>query len=246
MTRFRVVAMMFVFALVALVFPSGMKGQNWNKRTKVTFSAPVEIPGVGAQVLPAGTYYFRLLDSTSDRHIVQIFNEREDHVYSTILAIPNYRLRPTSRTVMTFRERAAGEPQAIRSWFYPGDNFGQEFVYPKVRAIELAKLVEQPVLAMPTELAEKIVLPIKSADDPVVAELKQVPIEAVKPTGEVIPVTEVVELPPARTAPVNTVNASDSTKSLPHTASLMPLLGLIGLLSLAAGLALSVVLKRTA
>ena len=147
---------------------------------------------------------------------------------------------------MTFRERAAGEPQAIRSWFYPGDNFGQEFVYPKMRAIELAKLTEQPVLAMPTELAEKITLPIKSADDPVVATLKQAPIEAVKPTGEVVPITEVVETPPARTEPVNTAKATDSTKSLPHTASPMPLLGLFGLLSLAAGVALSLILKRTA
>ena len=246
MTRFRVVVTTLVLALVALALPSSMKGQTWNKRTKVTFSAPVEIPGVGAQVLPAGTYYFRLLDSTSDRHIVQIFNEREDHVFSTILAIPNYRLQATSRTVMTFRERAAGEPQAIRAWFYPGDNFGQEFVYPKLRAIELAQLTGQPILAMPAELAEKIILPITSADDPVVATLKEVPIEAVKPTGEVVPITEVVEPPPTRPEPVNTANASDSTKSLPHTASSMPLLGLIGLLSLVAGVGLSVILKRVA
>jgi hypothetical protein len=247
MTRFRVVViMMLVLVLVALAFPSRMKSQTWNKRTKITFNLPVEIPGVGAQVLPAGTYYFRLLDSLSDRHIVQIFNEREDHVYSTILAIPNYRLQATSKTVMTFRERAAGEPQAIRAWFYPGDNFGQEFVYPKIRAIELAQLTGEPVLAMPTELAEKITMPIKSVDDPIVITLKQVPIEAVKPTGEVVPMTEIVQLPPARPEPVNTVNASDSTKSLPHTASPMPLLGLIGLLALVAGAALSLVLKRMA
>jgi hypothetical protein len=246
MIRFRVVVMILVVGLVALAFPSGMKGQNWNKRTKVTFSGPVEIPGVGAQVLPAGTYYFRLLDSASDRHIVQVFNEREDHVFATILAIPNWRLKPTSRTVMTFRERAAGEPQAIRSWFYPGDNFGQEFVYPKMRALELAKLADQPVLAMPTEMAEKLIQPIKSADDPIVALLKQAPVEAVKPTGEVVPIAYVVDPPPARTEPVNTATTSDSTKSLPHTASPMPLLGLIGLLALATGIALSLVLKRTA
>jgi hypothetical protein len=247
MTRFRVVVMMMlVLVLVALAFPSRMKSQTWNKRTKVTFNVQVEIPGVGAQVLPPGTYIIKLLDSLSNRHIVQIFNEREDHVFATILAIPNYRLKTTSKTVMTFRERAAGEPQAIRAWFYPGDNFGQEFVYPKMRAIELAQLTGEPVLAMPTELAEKIILPIKSLDDPVVATLRLAPLEAVKPTGEVVPITEVVELPPARTEPVNTVNASDSAKSLPHTASPMPLLGLIGLLSLAVGVGLSLILKRTA
>ena len=241
MIRFRVVAMMLVVALVALAFPSGMKGQNWNKKTKVTFNGPVEIPGVGAQVLPAGTYTFRLLDSLSDRNIVQIFNEREDHVYATILAIPNYRLKVTSRTVMTFRERAAGEPQAIRSWFYPGDNFGQEFVYPKMRAIELAKLVDQPVLAMPTELAEKIIQPIKSADEPQVVALKEAPIEAVKPTGEVVAMTEVVEPPPVETA---AVKSTEPYRNLPETASPLALLGLIGLLSLGAGAGLSVVLKR--
>jgi hypothetical protein len=68
---------------------------DWNKRTTVTFSAPVEVPGAGAQILPAGTYLFKLLDSQSDRNIVQIFNEDGTHVYTTILAIPNYRLRAT-------------------------------------------------------------------------------------------------------------------------------------------------------
>ena len=145
--------MILCLALVALAFSAGAKADEWNKKTIVTFSAPVEIPGVGAQVLPAGTYVFKLLDSQSDRHIVQIFNERQDHVFSTILAIPNYRLQATDKTVMTFRERAAGQPEAIRAWFYPGNRWGQEFVYPKTRAIELAKLTNQPVLAMPAELA---------------------------------------------------------------------------------------------
>ena len=126
-------ALVFAFSITVLcmMFSSTASAQSWNKRTSVTFSAPVEIPGVGAQVLPAGTYVFRLLDSQSDRHIVQIFNKDESHLYATILAIPNYRLKATDKTVMTFAERAAGDPQAIRAWFYPGDNSGQEFVYPK-------------------------------------------------------------------------------------------------------------------
>ena len=120
MNRFKVGAMIFCLALVSLAFPPRTNADEWNKKTTVSFNAPVEIPGVGAQVLPAGTYVFKLLDSQSDRHIVQIFNVRGDHVYATILAIPNYRLKSTNKTVMTFRERAAGEPEAIRAWFYPG------------------------------------------------------------------------------------------------------------------------------
>jgi hypothetical protein len=239
MDRFKVGAMIVCLALVALAFPAGTQADEWNKITKVTFSAPFEIPGVGAQVLPAGTYVFKLLDSLSDRHIVQILNERQDHVYSTILAIPNFRLQSTDKTVMTFKERAAGEPEAIRAWFYPGNRWGQEFVYPKKRAIELAKLTNQPVLAMPTELETNLVEPVKSADEPPVIALKEAPIEAVKPTGEVVAMTEVVEPPPVETAAVQSTE-----KSLPKTASLLPLAGLIGLLSIAAGLGLSVISKR--
>jgi hypothetical protein len=109
---------MFAFGIgvVCMMLSSAASAQSWNKRTVVTFSGPVEIPGVGAQVLPAGTYVFRLLDSQSDRHIVQVFNKDETHIYATILAIPNWRLQPTDKTVMTFAERATGKPQAVRAW----------------------------------------------------------------------------------------------------------------------------------
>src|SRR4029079_14771565 len=147
----------FGVVLFCTMLSSGASAQSWNKRTSVTFSAPVEIPGKDAQVLPAGTYVFRLLDSQADRHIVQIFNNDESHLYATILAIPNYRLRATDKTVMTFAERASGDPQAIRAWFYPGDNSGQEFVYPKKRAVELAMVTQSPVLYIPDELAQNIV-----------------------------------------------------------------------------------------
>ena len=62
----------------------------------LTFSGPVEIPGVhlkGWSVLPAGTYVFKILNSQSDRHIVQIFNKDETAIYAAILAIPNHRLK---------------------------------------------------------------------------------------------------------------------------------------------------------
>jgi len=238
MDRFRVVAMIFCLSLVALTFLPSAKADEWNRKTIVTFNEPIEVPGVGAQTLPAGTYVFKIFDSASDRHIVQIFNETEDHVFTTILAIPNYRLKATDKTVMTFGERAAGQPEAIRAWFYPGRQWGEEFVYPKSRAVELAKITNQPVLFTPIELATA---PIEA--------LKTAPVEAVKPTGEEVKVAEVVELPPevAAAKPVEVAAAQPvEAASLPHTASTLPLVALIGLLSLGAGLTLWGLSKRTA
>src|SRR5213082_898362 len=143
-------------AILGTMFVSTAIADDWNRKTVVTFSGPVEIPGVhltGWATLPAGTYVFKILDSPSDRHIVQIFNKEETTIYATILAIPNFRLKATDKTVMTFRERAAGEPEALRAWFYPGRNWGEEFVYPKARAMELAKVTKTPVLFTPVEIA---------------------------------------------------------------------------------------------
>jgi hypothetical protein len=234
MYRFRVVAMIFCLSLVAVTFLSSAKADEWNRKTVVTFSGPVEVPGVGAQTLPAGTYVFKIFDSASDRHIVQIFNEAEDHVFTTILAIPNFRLKATDKTVMTFGERAAGQPEAIRAWFYPGRQWGEEFVYPKLRAVELAKITNQPVLFTPIELETAPVEALKTA-----------PVQAVKPTGEEVQVAEVVETPPEVAVAKPPVEVA-AAQSLPQTASTLPLVGLIGLLSLGAGIGLLVAVKHAA
>ncbi len=228
--------------LVACAFLVPAAGADeWDKRTTVTFSGPVEVPGVGAQVLPAGTYLFKLMDSPSDRNIVQIFNEDGTHLYTTILAIPNYRLRVTDKTVMTFRERAEGQPETIRAWFYPGANWGQEFVYPKARALELAKVTQAPVLATSVDLSATPVEALKTA-----------PVVAVAPTGETIEMTKVVEPPPVQTTKVvepppvqrADVEPSAAAKTLPQTAGWLPSLGLLGLLSLGTGLGLWMFFKR--
>ena len=223
--RFRVVAISYCLSLVALTFLPNAKAEAWNRKTTVTFNEPVEVPGVGLHLLPAGTYVFKILSPLPYRHIVEITNVAEDHVFTTILAIPNVRARSTGKTVMTFRERAAGQPEAIRTWFYPGYEWGEEFVYPKSRAIELAKTSNEVILATPAALET---LPVE--------ELKTAPVVAVKPTGEEVQMAEAVEAPPevATVEPVEVAAAA----TLPKTASTLPLVGLIGLLSLGIGSAL--------
>lgn len=229
----------FCLALMGVVFSPAMKADDWNRKTVLTFSGPVEIPGVhlkGWGVLPAGTYVFKILDSQSDRHIVQIFNKDETQVFATILAIPNYRLRPTGKTVVTFWERPAGEPNALRAWFYPGENYGEEFVYPKAKAVELAKTVNDVVLFTAAELPVEVEEPIKTVDEPVVAQLKAAPVMAIKPTGEEVELAQVVAAAPAE-EPV-------AEKTLPATASTFPLIALLGLLALGGAWTLRLAQRR--
>jgi hypothetical protein len=232
------------FTLLAGALTPRAEAAPWNRKTKVTFSAPVEIPGVhlpGWGVLPAGTYVFKILDSQSDRHIVQIFSEDEKTVYATILAIPNFRLRATDKTVITFSERPAGQPEALQAWFYPGRQWGEEFVYPKAKAIALAKLTNRPVLFTPVELPVEVAEPVRSAQAPVVIELKRAPIMAVNPAGEEVQVAQVVTPPPAEELQ-DTPEPVPAT--LPATASPLPFIGLLGLLSLGAGFAARAAQRR--
>jgi hypothetical protein len=234
MKRFKLVAMLFCFVFAALAITPRVKAQTANEKTIMTFTEPFEVPGVDAQILPAGTYVFTLVDSLSDRNIVRVTNEDGTHVFTTILAIPNYRLKATEKTVLTFKERGEGQPEAIKAWFYPGYAWGQEFVYPKKRAIELAKIVQEPVLAMPVETTA--VVPVDT--------LKTVPVAAVQPTGEEVPVAAVVQAPPAAVAAAPP--ATEVAQALPHTASSLPLFALIGMLSLFAGFTLLFITKRSA
>ena len=200
---------------------SSARADTWDKKTVVTFSQAVEVPG---KVLPAGTYTFQLLDSPSDRHIVQIFTADGSHIIATILAINNYRLEPTGDTVMKFSERPGDSPDALRAWFYPGDNFGQEFVYPKVRAIQLAQTT-------------KVIVPAVAIDTFDDDAIKTVPIVAVTPDEKEVEVATVIQTTPPAPA------AAAETEELPQTASLMPLLALLGATFIGLALGLKFVLK---
>jgi hypothetical protein len=65
-----------------------------DQRTYFTFSAPFELPG--GKTLPAGRYTFRIVDSPSNRHVVQILSEDGKQMHATIMAIPAQRQDPRS------------------------------------------------------------------------------------------------------------------------------------------------------
>lgn len=123
--------------LLAAFSPRAARADDWNDRTIVSFSNTVQVPGA---ILPAGTYVFEVLQSSADRFLVQISNQREDHVFATLIAVPDFYgtaharredpLAPTEdKTLITFSETPSGQPEAVKEWFYPGQSYGLEFVY---------------------------------------------------------------------------------------------------------------------
>lgn len=176
------VALALCFAALVATFGPTAKADESNKLTYFTFSQPVELPG--NKVLPAGTYAFKLMDSASDRNVVQVFNKDLTMLYATILTIPDYRPQPHDQTIVKFSETAQGGPEAIKEWFYPGDQYGQEFVYPKSRAEEIAKAAKQSVPSMPSELSKDISEPASNSKAPSVSAMKDAQLKSENANGK--------------------------------------------------------------
>jgi hypothetical protein len=118
-----------------------------DQRTYFTFSQSVDLPG---KTLAAGTYIFRLADSPSNRHIVQVVSEDGKAIQATLMAIPAQRMDPPDEPEIRFMETSAASPSAIQTWWYPGSTTGHEFIYPRRQAEQLAARTKKPVLTTDT------------------------------------------------------------------------------------------------
>ncbi len=127
---------MFALAMLVVLAVPKARANEINWETYLTFSQPVEVPGM---VLPAGRYEFRLIDhGYTNSQVVGIFNSRGEMV-DNVIAVSDYRIRATDNTVVTFEKTKPGSPEAIKAWFYPGSEFGVEFVYPKANMAPATK-----------------------------------------------------------------------------------------------------------
>ena len=212
-----------------LVLGGMLLASDYDKRTEVTFNEPVMIAGVPVVTLEPGKYVIRLMNHDHNRNIVQVFNEREDHLFTTVLALPNYRLFPKDKTTFSFWETPRGNPTALKAWFSAGDNWGQEFVYPKGLAATVARDAGQTVLSSPAAT---------------VAELDTAPVTQVTKSGEEQPLEEAYTPPAVAAAPepapveVAAAEPAPEPAALPATGSPFFAIGLVGLMAAAAGLTL--------
>jgi LPXTG-motif cell wall-anchored protein len=197
------------------------KADAWNKKTAITIDRPMQVMDT---YLEPGSYVFRLLDSQNDRHIVQIYNANENHLIATLMAIPDYRLQPTGKSAFRMWETPAGYVAALRDWYYPGDNFGQEFPYPKhLRQLEVAQATPPP--PPPPAAPETAPAPEPQAQ----VEQQQTTVEEAQNTPPPPPAVEQPE-PPSAPAPTPA-----APQQLPQTASSYPLFGFLGVLLIGIG-----------
>ena len=224
--------------------------QLWDKKTIITINQPMEIPGKPAIVLPPGKYVIKLLNSPGTRSIVQFFNADETKLYSTVIGIPDYRLQTPQKAEISFYEPEPGRALPIRAWFYPGDNYGVEFVYSKERALEVAKASQQHVMSAANPTTNN---PSEQPTSTQIATLQNETVVAATPQGTEISLTEAHSAEVKAPVPTATVNPPAATASstpvatvasntLPKTASNLPLLALAGIILLGGGFSLRVLL----
>jgi hypothetical protein len=212
---------LLAFTLFAPTLVPGVQADRRDKKTVVTFGQSEELLGI---ILPAGTYTFKLSGSPSGRNIVQVLNADGARLLVTILAINNWRLKPTGETVVKFRETPGDAPAALRAWFSPGDKFGREFVYPKRRAVQLAE-------------TSAVIVPALDTDKINYDKLASIPLIAVTPDQKEVAVAALIQTTPpgdavltpamAKLAPL-VVTPVSQTEKLPQTGSSIPLIELFG------------------
>ena len=209
------------------------RADAWDKKTTVSFSQPVEVPGY---VLQPGKYVMKLVDFPSDRQVVQFMNERGTHVYAAAMAIPAYRTEVTDRTVITFYEARAGQPEPIKYWYYPGDSFGAEFVYPKEHLAEIAAITHEAAPAAFNTRNQTESSPVAAAEPvnepaPVVNEPPAPIADAAAAPEPSAPVEIAQAVPPPQEAPTPATQneTPPPPNELPKTSSNLPEIGLIGL-----------------
>ncbi|MCC7417880.1 MAG: hypothetical protein IT176_12145 [Acidobacteria bacterium] len=236
--------------IAALSAPLAMaQNTEWTKKTYLTFSGPVQIPG---KTLAPGTYLFRVADLIGSRHVVQILDKDGTHMFATVMTLSQTVENVPPQNVVMFSERPAGAAPAVKTWYYPGERIGNEFVYPHQQAVQIAKATHQTVLSTSDESASNEQM--KSAQVSRVGETGQIVDENVEqktaaanaaPAGSGAAPAAAARQAPASSAPPASVGTSGQAPApaaaasparraeLPHTASDLVLLELLSVFLLA-------------
>jgi len=277
MKRFSFLGIAMPLVLLLLAAAPTVFSDDYDKKTDVTIDKPIQVPGA---TLQPGTYMFILMNSSSNRHIVEIKSEDGKKLYATTFTTAAQRITPTGKVVLSFYEMPAGTPDAVRQWFWPGDKEGEEFLYTHKQAAEIraarhqnneevAETNEEPPAS--ASLNASTQQSTESTDQQSAQQVAEQPAQTQsvesQQTQEQSQVTVAQAAPPAdnsndvvaqnsppapapEPAPAPDTSASQTpatnyaannnndNAALPQTASTVPLVGLLGLISLTGGVIL--------
>jgi hypothetical protein len=233
-------------ALLSLGLAQSAGADEFTKLTLLTFSGPVEVPGIS---LPAGTYRFQLADPSTGRRVVKVSDKDGTKTYGMFLSMPNQRMTPSNTPVVMFKETAAGAPQAVQVWFYPGETYGYEFAYPHAQALRIAKANHQSVLAYNDRTTAS------SSEADRMTSMRGADVARIDENDKRVSTDETLKESSAPRTAVATSGATSSPtveapavaaarparRHLPRTASPLPLLALLSTLSLSTSLAVRMV-----
>ena len=149
-------AMMFIAMALSSVFQESYSTE-WNKKSTLSTHKQVEFPGI---VLEPGIYIIRLKDGGEKRSIVEIRNRDESQILATVLAVPDHQQRPDDNSEFLYFKAAGSNPTPVRTWFYSGDLIGLQFVYPKTRAMEIAKISDDHVMASNSNRKDDLIVAV--------------------------------------------------------------------------------------
>ena len=195
-------------AALALTAVAAGAQTTQDRTTFVTFSGPVSIPG---KTLPAGTYTFRLADSQTDRHIVQVLEKDSQKLIATMLAVPADRAEADGDPVVTFKETPSDQPPAVRYWYYAGERAGNEFVYPKDQAIMIARATGESVMSIDSSAS--------SVDDMKKAEMSRVTGTEAAASASTQPAQPPVAPEPTTTRPAQPAQPATPEPTAPQSAT---------------------------
>jgi len=217
-----------LMAVVTLFSPRIARADQFDKKIVVSFNKPIEIPDL---VLEPGTYVFRIARHGDIPNLVEVFNEEETRLYASRFTVPKYRESVTDEPFFQFEERNVGQPMAIDAWFYPGEDTGYEFVYSKDSNVQSAA---GPAVDVTPDNTAAIAPPSEPTVDPPeneITETVQIFVFVVAPEAPAPDPSPAFAIFTVPSEPV-AVAAPAQPNELPKTASHLPLLALLGMLSL--------------
>jgi hypothetical protein len=221
---------LFILAVV-FIAPPATRGDEWNQMTRFTVNHPFEVPGMTLQ--PNTRYVIRLIDSQSNRNVVQVFNEDETKLLTMFaLEIARHAKEPIlAAETVNLHDLSAVKVETISP-------LGAETA-PTATAENVPKAevppVEEAKPAPPVAEEQQPAPPAPPEQQRSVAENKP---------PEVQPPPAPPALPAQTPAPAPAPTEQPARPDLPRTAGELPLIALIGALCLGAGLGLKVLNRQ--